>query len=111
MATTYKILGQSQVTSAGANVDLYVVPAATSSVISTLSVNNITGVPVLARIYIRKAGVAAALTNAIVYDAPIAANQTVPFTIGLTLAATDAITVSCNVASALNFMAFGSEIV
>lgn len=111
MPTTYKILGQSQVTSAGANVDLYTVPAATTTVVSTLSVNNVTGVPVLARVYLRRAGVAAAISNAIVYDAPIAANQTVPFTIGLTLAATDVITVYCNAANALNFMAFGSEIV
>jgi hypothetical protein len=109
MATTYKILGQSAPTDTN-NADLYTVGAGKQAVISTLSITNDTASPANARIFIRKAGAAAGLTNALVYDTSFAANSTTGITFGITLEATDIITVRTSIANALTFMAFGSEI-
>lgn len=113
MATVYKVLGQSAPT-ATTNVDLYTVPAATSAVISTISVTNGTATTATFRIFIRKAGAAAATaapwTNAIAVDIPVPGNSITPFTLGITLATTDIITVRSGTANALTFMAFGSEL-
>jgi hypothetical protein len=45
----------------------------------------------------------------IAYDTPIAANDTIALTLGITLATTDVITVYASSAS-MSFSAFGSEI-
>lgn len=62
------------------------------------------------RIYVRVAGATASATNALYFDAPLAANSTLMITAGLTLGATDVITVQTNTANALGFQAFGSEV-
>jgi hypothetical protein len=109
MPTNYKVLGQAAPADTS-NADLYTVPAATQAVISTLSVTNDTGTAATARIFIRVGGAAAALTNALVYDTSFAPNSTTALTFGITLAATDVVTVRTGTADALTFMAFGSEI-
>jgi hypothetical protein len=108
MAMTYKVLGQSAPAATTAS-DLYTVPSATSAVISTLTVCNRGASPSSFRISVRPAG--ASQTNAmyIVYDGAIAANDMLAFTLGLSLAATDVITVYAGTAD-LSFNAYGTEL-
>jgi hypothetical protein len=108
MAFTPKILGQG--VPAGSNVDLYTVPSATSTVVSTIAVANTTASSATATIYVRKAAASAATSNALIYAAPVTANNTTFFTLGITLAATDVVTVASGTSGALTFHAFGSEL-
>jgi len=108
MATTYKTLGQSA-PSATTNTDLYTVPAATSTVCSTLAVCNRANSATTYRIAVRPAGATLANEHYIVYDSTIAINDTVFLTLGISLAATDVITVYAGSAN-LSFSLFGSEL-
>jgi hypothetical protein len=109
MATTYKVLGQSA-PSAATPADLYTVPGATQTVVSTINVvNTSTSVNDTVRIAIRVAGGTIANKDYIVYDLSLNPNTTFTYTGGVTLAATDVVTVySTNGTSSFN--AFGSEI-
>lgn len=109
MATTYKILGQAAPSDTN-NADLYTVPSATSAVVSTLLVTNTTGTEATCRIFARVAGAAASTANAVVYDGPVPANDFTAITVGITLAATDVISVQSGTGNALTFQAFGSEV-
>ena len=109
MAINYKILGQ--VHPAGTtDTDLYTCPASTQAIVSTLTITNVTGSPVNARVWARINGAAIAHVNAIIFDAPIAGNTTVAFTLGLTVDAADIITVRSATGNTLTFQLFGSEI-
>jgi glucose-6-phosphate dehydrogenase assembly protein OpcA len=108
MATTYKVLGQVNPTAATATT-LYTVPADTQTVVSTISVCNLTAGELLFRIAIRPAGETLATKHYIAYDAKVAGNDTTFITIGATLGATDVITVYGSTAN-LVFNAYGSEI-
>lgn len=107
MPTAYKVLGQSAPAATTATT-LYTVPSATSTVASTLSVCN-RGVSTTFRVAVRPAGAALANTHYIVYDNYIAASDTIFLTLGLTLAATDVVTVYAGTAD-MTFSLFGSEI-
>jgi hypothetical protein len=109
MPTVYKVLGQAAPANTS-NANLYTVPASTSAIVSTLVIANTTATAALAEVYVRIAGAAAATSNAILYDASIPANSTATFTLGMTLATTDIITIQTATANALTFTAFGSEI-
>lgn len=109
MPTAYKILGQSAPSSTS-NADLITVGAGKTQVVSTLNIANVTSSVATCRVFARIAGAAAATSNAIIYDVNIAANSTATFTLGITLAATDVLTVRSGTANALTFTAFGSEI-
>lgn len=109
MATTYKVLGQAAPTDTS-NADLYTVPASTEAVVSTLLVTNTTATDTTCRIFIRVGGAAAGTSNALIYDGVVTANDFKAITVGITLAATDVITVQSGTADALTFQAFGSEI-
>jgi hypothetical protein len=109
MATSYKILGQAAPANTS-NADLYTVPSATEAVVSTLSIANVTGTSVTARIFVRDGGAAAAVSNSIAYDITIAGNAIFGMTQGITLGAGDVITVQSSVADSLTFHLFGSEI-
>jgi len=108
MATVYKVLGQSS-PSATTATTLYTVPASTSTVVSTITVANLTGSAATFRISVRPA--AAVQTNAmyIAYDVTVGATDTTTLTLGLTLATTDVVTVYASTAN-LAFNAYGSEI-
>lgn len=109
MAINYKILGQ--VHPAGTTeTDLYTVPASTQAVISTLTITNVTGAGATARVWIRNNAAATAHGNAILFDVSIAANSIAAFTLGITIDATDVITVRGSAGNHLTFQAFGSEI-
>lgn len=102
----YKILGQ-VAPAAATPTDLYTVPLATQSVISTIVACN-RGTAAKIRISIRGAGAAQADRQYIVYDSDLAGKDSVFFTIGVTLGATDVVTVYSDTA-AVSFSAFGSE--
>jgi len=109
MATTYKVLGQSN-PSATTATTLYTVPASTSTVVSTISICNQAGTSASYRIAVRPAGATLAAQHYLAYDIALAANDTTALTLGITLATTDVVTVYASSAT-LSFSAFGSEIV
>lgn len=108
MPSVYSVLGQSA-PSAASNTDVYTVPASTSSVISTITVCNRGTSSATFRIAVRPAGATIANQHYIVYDGAIAANDMLAFTMGITLATTDVITVYASTAN-LSFSVFGSKI-
>lgn len=108
MAIIYKTLGQSSPAATTATT-LYTVPAATSTVVSTLVICNRANSTSTYRIAVRPAGAALANQHYIVYDSTIAINDTVFLTLGLSLAATDVVTVYASSAN-LSFSMFGSEL-
>jgi hypothetical protein len=108
MPTTYKVLGQSA-PSATTNTNLYTVPALTSAVVSTIVVANRVGTSATYRIAIRPAGATLANEHYIAYDVLVNAADSTTLTLGITLAATDIITVYAGTAN-LSFSVFGSEI-
>ena len=109
MATTYKVLGQSAPTAATAT-SLYTVPAATEAIISTINVvNTHASTADVIRIAVRPNGATLANEHYIVYGVSLAAGSTFTYTGGITVDATDVITIfSTNGTS--SFSAFGSEI-
>lgn len=107
MATTYKVLGQSN-PAATTDTTLYTVPASTQTVISTITVANL-GTTGTFRIAIRPDGATIANQHYVVYDATLNANDTVTFTLGVTIDASDVVTVRASNTS-FAFQAFGSEI-
>lgn len=110
MPTTYKILGRRH-SGAAAMEELYAVPSATSAVVSTITICNISNVSRTYRIAIKPAtGTTLASEHYIAYDVAIAANDTTALTLGVTLATLNSIQVYASAASSLTFQAFGSEI-
>jgi hypothetical protein len=109
MATTvYKVLGQ-VAPSATTLTTLYTVPSATQAVLSTLTVANRGSTTATFRIAIRQAGAAIDNKQYITYDTPVPGSDSTMFTIGMTLAATDVVSVYASNAN-LSFGVFGSEI-
>lgn len=107
MAITYKVLGQ-DAPAAITNDDLYTVPAATSAVCSTLVIAN-RGTSTSFRVAVRPAGASIANQHYIVYNGAVNSYDTVFLTLGITLAATDVVTVYAGTAN-VSFSLFGSEI-
>jgi hypothetical protein len=108
MATTYKVLGQSN-PSATTATTLYTVPAATSAIVSTIVVCNQAATAATYRIAVRIAGTSLTAAQYIAYDVSLPANASDTLTLGVTLGATDVITVYASSAT-MSFSAFGSEI-
>lgn len=108
MPTAYKVLGQ-VAPSATTNTTLETVPSATQVVMSTITVCNRAATAATFRIAVRPGGATLANEHYIAYDTTVAANDLVALTIGITLAATDVVTVYASTAN-LSFNAFGSEI-
>lgn len=109
MATTYKVLGQSVPANTNAT-DVYTVPSATSAVVSTIVVANITSTNYTYRIAVRPGGASIANQHYLAYDVTCAANDSVTLTLGITLAATDVITIRSSNATSLVFNVFGCEL-
>lgn len=106
MADTYKVLGQSN-PGAAALTSAYTVPAATSAIISSIVITN-RSVATTFRLAIRLAGAAISNEMYISYDVPIGNNETITLTLGITLAATDIVSVYATLAT-LSFNIFGVE--
>lgn len=108
MAETYKVLGQSS-PSATTATTLYTVPSQTQAIVSSITVCNRSTSAGSFRIAVRPNGDSLANQHYITYDAPIAANDTISLTLGITLGDTDVITVYGS-SSNFSFSAFGSEV-
>lgn len=108
MATTYKTLGQ-QAPSATTATTLYTCPSATQTVISSLVVTNRGASAGTYRIAIRPNGATLSAEHYIAYDTTILANSFISLTLGLTIDASDVVTVYASTAD-FSFSAFGSEI-
>jgi hypothetical protein len=109
MPITYKVLGQSA-PSATTNTDIYTVPSATQTIISTIVVSNRSASARTYRLAVRPNGATIANQHYIAYDVPIAANDSTALTLGITIDAADVITVYASTAD-LSFNIYGSEIV
>jgi hypothetical protein len=108
MPTTYKVLGQAA-PSATTNTNIYTVPAATNAVISTLVVANRNDSLASFRLAVRPAGATLANEHYVAFDVPVGPLDSTNITIGITLNATDLLTVYASNAN-LSFSVFGSEI-
>lgn len=109
MTVSYKVLGQVNPT-ATTNTNAYTVPNGYQAVVSTLNVCNMGTVDGNIRIAVRPSGQTLEAKHYIVYNTPIAANDSISLTIGITLSGTDVITVYADTAD-MSFNIFGSEIV
>lgn len=103
----YKVLAQAN-PSATTATTLYTVPASSAAVISTITICNQAASAATYRIAVRPGGATLAAVHYVAYDIAIAANDTTALTLGLTLAATDVVTVYASSAN-LSFHAYGSE--
>ena len=108
MPTTYKVLGQVS-PSATTATTAYTVPSATQAVVSSIVVANLGGSSGTYRIAVRPAGESLASKHYLVYDATIAATDSLTLTLGITLGATDVVTVYASSAN-FAFNLYGSEI-
>jgi hypothetical protein len=108
MPQSHKVLGQSN-PSATTLTTLYTVAASTQAVCSTITICNTASSATTYRIAVRPAGAAIATSQYLAYDAALPANDTATLTLGVTLAATDVVSVYAASAS-VAFSAFGVEI-
>lgn len=106
MPTAYRVLGQAK-PAAATLTTLYTVPAATNAVASTLSICNL-GVSTTVRVAVRPAGAAIADQHYIVYDSSVNQYDALFLTIGITLAATDVVSVFAGTAT-VSFNLSGAE--
>lgn len=107
MATAYKVLGQLKPTAATLS-SLYTVPTDKQAVCSTLCICN-QGPATYIRVAVRPAGATIDDKHYIVKDRTIDPGETLFLTLGLTLAATDVVSVYAYYAT-VSFNLFGQEI-
>jgi hypothetical protein len=107
MPTVYKVLGQ--LLPASTSGTLYTVPASTDTVVSTINAVNTGTTTADISIAVRPAGATIETKHYIVRSLPLAAKAVFTYTAGVTLDATDVITVE-STTSNVAFNAFGSEI-
>ena len=109
MATSYKSLGQLDLTTTSLT-DLYTVPASTETVVSTVIIANRTATADSFRLAVRTEGDAISNKHYIAYDVPVAANDSTTLTLGITMEATDVMSVKATTANALSINVFGAEV-
>lgn len=110
MATSYKPLGQLDLTTATLTT-LYTCPSSTETVISTVILANRSSSADTFRLAVRPDGEAIADKHYVAYDVPVAANDSTTLTLGITLEATDVLSVAAGgTASLMSVNAFGAEI-
>jgi glucose-6-phosphate dehydrogenase assembly protein OpcA len=108
MPTIYKVLGQSN-PAATTLTTLYTVPAATETVVSSIVIANLAASAATFRIAVRPNGASIANSQYIAYDITVGASDSTVLTLGLTLDATDVLSVYASTTT-VTFSAFGSEI-
>ena len=108
MATAYKILGQTGDASAN-DVALYTVPSSTETIVSSIVICNREAADNTFRIAAKANGGSVANEDYLAFDTTISANDTITLTLGITLDATDIISVGASDAN-VSFSAFGSEL-
>jgi len=104
----YKVLGQSAPAATTAT-NVYTVPAATETVISTIVIANRAATAGTFRLSVRPNGATQANQHYVAYDVPIAANDSTTLTLGITVDATDVITFYASSAD-MSINIFGTEI-
>ena len=104
----FRVLGQ-VIPALNTDENLYVTPGATSMVSSTLNVCNQAAASGKFRVAVRPAGATLEAKHYLCYDTTIPANDSIALTLGITLAATDVVTVRSNSGS-VSFNLFGQEI-
>ena len=108
MPTNYKVLGQSN-PAATTLTSLYTVPAATETVVSSIVIANLAATAATFRIAVRPNGAAIATSQYVGYDITVGASDSTVLTLGITMDATDVLSVYASTAT-VTFSAFGSEI-
>lgn len=109
MPKAHKVLGQSAPADTN-NADIYTAGSGAQAIVSTISVANLTASAATFRIAVRPAGASVANQHWIAYDVSLGGSDSITLTLGITLAATDVLTVRSGTANALAFSAFGVEI-
>jgi hypothetical protein len=109
MATSYKTLGQVDLTTTSLT-DLVTVGAGKEVVISTIVIANRTASADSFRIAIRTDGDAISNKHYVAYDIPVAAADSITLTLGISMVATDVLTVKATTADVLSINVFGAEI-
>jgi len=107
MATSYKVLGQLS-PAATTQSNIYIVPGATQTVCSTLAICN-RGASTTIRLAVQPASATITSAMYLAYDSILNANDSIYLTLGITLSATDLVSVYANTAN-VSFSLFGSEI-
>jgi hypothetical protein len=108
MATTYKVLGQAA-PAATALTDLYVTPAATETVISSIIITNRGALPDSYRLAVLPFLATLGNQHYITYDVAISPEDSTTLTLGITMSAGDKI-IAYPTGSNLSFNVFGMEI-
>lgn len=108
MAQNYKVLGQIAPAATTATA-IYTVPSATEAVVSSIAVCERGGSSATFRLAVRPDGASLANQHYLVYDASLAANDTIILTIGVTMDATDILEAYAS-SGDMTFHAYGSEI-
>jgi hypothetical protein len=102
-----KVLGQVN-PSATTLTTLYTVPSAKETVVSTIVICNQTATAATFRLAVRPAGATVAALHYVAYDVTVGASDSTALTLGITLTATDVISVYGSTAT-LSFQAYGDE--
>jgi hypothetical protein len=109
MATSYKTLGQVDLTTTSLT-DLVTVGAGKEVIISTIVIANRNAAADSFRIAIRTDGDAISNKHYVAYDVPVAANDSTTLTLGISMVATDVLSVKATTADRLSINVFGAEI-
>ncbi|MBT9156959.1 MAG: hypothetical protein DDT37_01956 [Firmicutes bacterium] len=109
MSETLRVLGQAA-PAATTDVNVYTVPAARATVVSSLVVCNRGTAAGTFRVAVRPAGAVIASLHYLYFGTSLAASSTLTATLGLTMAATDVVTVHASSAD-FSFSLFGAEVV
>lgn len=108
MPTDYRVLGQ-VLPSANSLTTLYTVPAAKQAVCSTIAICNQSVTAATYGICVRQAGASQTASQYLAMGATVPGNDTIFMTIGISLTATDVISVSASTAT-VSFNVFGSQL-
>lgn len=108
MANVYKVLAQSA-PAATTDTNVYTVPADTSAIISTIIMANRDSSVGTFRIAVRPAGAAISDEHYLAYDVPLAGSDSTTLTLGVTMGATDVLTVQTSSAD-MSVNVFGTEV-
>lgn len=108
MPNVFKVLGQ-QAPAATTQTLLYAVPSGKSAVVSSVNICNRGAANATFRVAVQPANAAITNTHYIAFDTLVPSNDTIALSLGISLAATDVVSVYANSAT-VTFSAFGSEI-
>jgi hypothetical protein len=107
MPTQYKVLGQIN-PAANTLTNVYVVPASYTSVVSSLLICNQASSNTLISIAVQPTANTIATKHYLVYNATIGPNDSIPYTIGITLGPGDVLSANTT-SSSVSITAFGMQ--